>query len=71
MAKRDEGPVALPIAAPVTPRRCRVAHAWLSTPMHQLLEIEAEHRHIHTDELLAQIAERVLGGGLTAALLDN
>lgn len=56
--------------APVLPpRRCRVAHAWLTDPMYADLEAEANRRRLHPDELLARIAESVLENGWIDAVL--
>lgn len=56
--------------APVlTPRRCRVAHAWLTEAMHADLAAEANRRRLHPDELLARIIESVLENGWIDAVL--
>jgi len=53
----------------VTPRRCRVAHAWITNEMYAQLEAEAGRQRCHPDELVAQIVESVLDGGFVDLVL--
>lgn len=54
-----------------TPKRCRVTHAWLTTPVALELTSEAIRRRIHPDQLTAQIIDRVIRGGLVDTILDD
>lgn len=61
------------VAAPNggSPRRCRVAHAWLSDEIYARLCAEAEARREHPDQLAASIVQVIIGQRLVAALLDR
>lgn len=51
-----------------SPRNC-VAHAWLTSPVHKMLELEAAGRGKHPDRLAAEILNSVLLNGYVDAVL--
>jgi len=54
-----------------TPKRTRVAHAWLTAEQHDALKLEADRRRIHPDQLLARVASVVIDDDWFATLLDE
>jgi len=63
--------IAQPAAAtPVlSPRWCAVTHAWLSTPTHTQLTLEASRYELHPDQLTALIVSTVVMGGMVDEVL--
>lgn len=51
------------------PRRCRVAHAWITDELYGQLELEAQRQRCHPDELVARLLECTLDGGLVDLVL--
>jgi hypothetical protein len=51
-------------------RNC-VAHAWLTSPVHKMLELEAAGRGKHPDRLAAEILNSVLLNGYVDAVLQE
>lgn len=64
-------PLAEGKAVELTPRRCRVSHAWLTEETYQLLEAEASRRRMNIDALTALILTDLSRDNLFAALLDR
>jgi hypothetical protein len=55
----------------LSPRRCNVAHAWLTSPVYQQLLLEAQRRgEEHPDRLAAAIVTAVLVNGYTDGVLQ-
>lgn len=58
-----------------TPKRCHVAHAWLTAAQYERLAREAERRRMHPDALLSALIGDVLDHGsavstMASAVLD-
>ena len=64
---------AQPVAASpaLSPPRTSVAHAWLTSPVHRMLELEAAGRGKHPDRLAAEILNSVLLNGYVDAVLQE
>jgi hypothetical protein len=55
----------------VTPRRTHVAHAWLTAEEYRMLELEAQLRRVHPDQLAARILATMLAHDAVGLLLDR
>jgi hypothetical protein len=51
--------------------RNAVTHAWLTSPVHKMLELEAAGRGKHPDRLAAEIINSVLLNGYVDAVLQE
>jgi cytochrome bd-type quinol oxidase subunit 1 len=57
------------VAPALSPRWCAVAHAWMATPVHTQLTLEAARYEFHPDQLTALIVTTVVMGGMVDEIL--